>query len=126
MSPVELPCFLFLLDANFLKALWDTGAEKSFLSTYQKICFYKQVKKSSTQVITAQGAKCRSMGVGEVNIRIRISSRFGIPMYSWDRLHSESKIILDFDWKSLAIQHSQDEDIKVDDGICALICQKRS
>ncbi|GFX24068.1 retrovirus-related Pol polyprotein from transposon 297 [Trichonephila clavipes] len=34
-------------------------------------------------------------------------SRFGIPMYSWDRLHSGSKIILDFDRKSLAIPDSQ-------------------
>ncbi|GFY25664.1 hypothetical protein TNCV_2487841 [Trichonephila clavipes] len=33
--------------------------------------FYKQVKKSSTQVITAQGAKCESIGVLELNIRIR-------------------------------------------------------
>ncbi|GFW23608.1 uncharacterized protein TNCV_4091511 [Trichonephila clavipes] len=54
MSPVELPYVPILLDETFTKALWDTGA-KSFISeeTYQKYFFYKQVKKSSTQVITA-------------------------------------------------------------------------
>ncbi|GFW21908.1 uncharacterized protein TNCV_1236331 [Trichonephila clavipes] len=62
MSPVKLPYVPILLDETFTKALWDTGAEKSFISeeTYQKYFFYKQVKKSSTQVITAQGAKCRN------------------------------------------------------------------
>ncbi|GFX31560.1 uncharacterized protein TNCV_688081 [Trichonephila clavipes] len=73
MSPVEPPYVPILLDETFTKALWDTGAEKSFISeeTYQKYFFYKQVKKSSTQVITAQGAKCRNMGVVELNIRLR-------------------------------------------------------
>ncbi|GFY11958.1 uncharacterized protein TNCV_4974581 [Trichonephila clavipes] len=74
MSPVELPYVPILLDETSTKALWDTGAEKSFISeeTYQKyFFFYKQVKKSSTRVITAQGAKCRNMGVMELNIRIR-------------------------------------------------------
>ncbi|GFW59168.1 uncharacterized protein TNCV_2780991 [Trichonephila clavipes] len=73
MSQVELPYVPILLDETFTKALWDTGAEKSFISeeTYRKYFFYKQVKKSSTQVITAQGAKCRNIGVVELNIRIR-------------------------------------------------------
>ncbi|GFU37958.1 uncharacterized protein TNCV_5043371 [Trichonephila clavipes] len=83
MSPVELPYVSILLDETFTKALWDTGAEKSFISkeTYQKYFFYKQVKKSSTQVITAaQGAKCRNMGVVELNIRIRDFKRLGCSM----------------------------------------------
>ncbi|GFX85903.1 uncharacterized protein TNCV_2473051 [Trichonephila clavipes] len=73
MSPVELPYVPILLDETFTKALWDTGVEKSFISeeTYQKYYFYKQVKKSSTQGITAQGAKCRNMGFVELNIQIR-------------------------------------------------------
>ncbi|GFY06499.1 uncharacterized protein TNCV_412491 [Trichonephila clavipes] len=89
MSLVELPYIPILLDETFTKALWDTGAEKSSISeeTYKKYFFYKQVKKLSTQVITAQGAKW------------------------WIR----SKIILDFDRKSLAIQDSHVEDIKVDE-----------
>ncbi|GFV36377.1 uncharacterized protein TNCV_2234241 [Trichonephila clavipes] len=41
MSPVELPCVPILLDETFTKILWDTGAEKSFISeeTYQKYFF---------------------------------------------------------------------------------------
>ncbi|GFU65306.1 uncharacterized protein TNCV_315151 [Trichonephila clavipes] len=59
MSPVELPYVPILLDETFTKALWDTEAEKSFISDIPKLFFfYKQVKKSSTQMITAQGAKC--------------------------------------------------------------------
>ncbi|GFY08128.1 retrovirus-related Pol polyprotein from transposon 297 [Trichonephila clavipes] len=61
MSPVELPYVPILLDETFTKALWDTGAEKSFISeeTYRKYFF------------------------------------------------CGSKIILDFDRKSLAIPNSQ-------------------
>ncbi|GFW21932.1 uncharacterized protein TNCV_4822151 [Trichonephila clavipes] len=38
MSPVELPYVPILLNDSFTKALWDTGAEKSFISeeTYRK------------------------------------------------------------------------------------------
>ncbi|GFX28759.1 uncharacterized protein TNCV_4249981 [Trichonephila clavipes] len=118
MSPVELPYVPILLDGTFTKALWDTGAEKSFISeeTYQDIFFYKQVKKSSTQVITAQGAKCRNMGVVELNNRIR---DFEKPWLFHELADLEyacilgidfiggSKIILDFDRKSLAIPDSQ-------------------
>ncbi|GFW38713.1 uncharacterized protein TNCV_3880801 [Trichonephila clavipes] len=82
MSPVELPYVPILFDETFTKELWDTGAEKSFISeeTYQKYFFYKQVKKSSTEVITVQGAKCRNMGVVELNIRIRDSKNLGCSM----------------------------------------------
>ncbi|GFW65471.1 uncharacterized protein TNCV_4410791 [Trichonephila clavipes] len=71
MSPVELQYVPILLNETFTRALWDTGAEISFISeeTYRKY-FYKQVKKSSTQVITALGAKCQNIGVLELNIRI--------------------------------------------------------
>ncbi|GFX89510.1 uncharacterized protein TNCV_483451 [Trichonephila clavipes] len=117
MSPVELPYVPILLDETFTKALWDTGAEKSFISeeTYQKY-FYKQVKKSSTQVITAQGAKCRNMGVVELNIRIRDFEKPWLFHVLADLEYScilgidfigGSKIILDFDRKSLAIPDSQ-------------------
>ncbi|GFV81196.1 uncharacterized protein TNCV_4772251 [Trichonephila clavipes] len=99
MPPVELPYVPILLNEIFTKALWDTGAEKSFISeeTYRKYFFYKPVQKSRTQVITAQGAKCQNIGVVELNIRIReflknlgcvsCVCRFGIPMYAWDRFH---------------------------------------
>ncbi|GFU87060.1 uncharacterized protein TNCV_1586481 [Trichonephila clavipes] len=73
MSQVELPYVPILLDETFTKALWDTGAEKSFISeeTYHKYFFYKKVKKLSTHLIMAQGAQCRNMGVVQLNIRIR-------------------------------------------------------
>ncbi|GFX56925.1 uncharacterized protein TNCV_3566971 [Trichonephila clavipes] len=107
-----------LLDETFTKALWDTGAEKSFISeeTYQKYFFYKQVKKSSTQVITAQGAKCRNMGVVGLNIRIRdfekpwsfhVLADLVYPCILGIDFIGGSKIILDFDRKSLAIPDSQ-------------------
>ncbi|GFV38946.1 uncharacterized protein TNCV_965131 [Trichonephila clavipes] len=46
MSPVELPYVPILLNETFTKALWDTGAEKSFISeeTYRKYFLYEQVK----------------------------------------------------------------------------------
>ncbi|GFU74477.1 uncharacterized protein TNCV_1521291 [Trichonephila clavipes] len=73
MSPVELPYVLILLNETFTKALWDTGAEKSFTSeeTYRKYIFYKKVRKSRTQMITAHGANCQNMGAVELNILIR-------------------------------------------------------
>ncbi|GFU53749.1 uncharacterized protein TNCV_4171461 [Trichonephila clavipes] len=89
-----------------------------------KIFFYKKVKKSSTQVITAQGAKCRNMGVVELNIRIRdfkkpwlfhVLADLEYPCILGLDFIGGSKIILDFDRKSLAIQESQVEDIKIND-----------
>ncbi|GFW50957.1 uncharacterized protein TNCV_3592391 [Trichonephila clavipes] len=118
MSPVELLYVPILLDETFAKALWDTGAEKSFISeeTYQKYFFYKQVKKSSTQVITAQGAKCRNFGVLELNIRIRefekpwlfhVLEDLEYPCILGIDFIGGSKIILDFDRNSLAMPDSQ-------------------
>ncbi|GFX08117.1 uncharacterized protein TNCV_1237961 [Trichonephila clavipes] len=84
-----------------------------------------RVKKSSTQVITAQGAKGRNIGVVELNIRIRefekpwlfhVLADLEYPCILGIDFIGGSKIILDFDRKSLAIQESQVEDIKVDDG----------
>ncbi|GFS68073.1 retrovirus-related Pol polyprotein from transposon 412 [Trichonephila clavipes] len=108
MSPVELPYVPILLDETFTKALWDTGAEKSFISeeTYLKYFFYKPVKKSRTQVITAQEAKCQNIGVGELTIRIREFEKPGLfhvladleyPCILGINFIGGSKIILDFD-----------------------------
>ncbi|GFX08226.1 uncharacterized protein TNCV_3267171 [Trichonephila clavipes] len=73
MSPVELPYVAILLNKTFTKALWDTSGEIIYIGRdISKIFFYKQLKKSSTQVITAQGAKCQNIGVLELNIRIRV------------------------------------------------------
>ncbi|GFX67999.1 uncharacterized protein TNCV_921001 [Trichonephila clavipes] len=76
----------------------------------------KQVKKSSTQVITAQGAKCRNMGVVELNIRIRdfekpwlfhVLADLEYPCILRIDFIGGSKILSDFDRKSLAIPDSQ-------------------
>ncbi|GFT44625.1 uncharacterized protein TNCV_2808501 [Trichonephila clavipes] len=81
-----------------------------------KIFFYKQVKKRSAPVITAQGAKCRNMGVVELNIRIRdfekpwlfhVLADLEYPCIIGIDFIGGSKIILDFDRKSLAIPDSQ-------------------
>ncbi|GFW51364.1 retrovirus-related Pol polyprotein from transposon opus [Trichonephila clavipes] len=49
MSPVELPYVPILLDVTFTKALWDTGAEKSFIleETYQMDVYMDDVIISS-------------------------------------------------------------------------------
>ncbi|GFX51062.1 uncharacterized protein TNCV_2734131 [Trichonephila clavipes] len=81
-----------------------------------KYFFYKHVKKSSTQMITAQGPKCRNMGVEELNIRIRdfekpwlfhVLPDIEYPCFLGIDFIGGSKIILDFDRKSLAIPDSQ-------------------
>ncbi|GFT68991.1 retrovirus-related Pol polyprotein from transposon 297 [Trichonephila clavipes] len=118
MSPVELPYVPILLNETFMEVLWDTGAEKSFISkeTYRKYFFYKQVKKSRTQVITAHEAKCQNLGVVELNIRIRefkkpwlfhVMADLEYPCILGIDFISGSKIILDFDRRLLAIPDSQ-------------------
>ncbi|GFW04556.1 uncharacterized protein TNCV_879251 [Trichonephila clavipes] len=81
-----------------------------------KIFFYKPVKRSRTQVIPAQGAKCQNIGIVELNIRIRefkkpwlfyVLADLEYPCILGIDLIRGSKIILDFDRKSLAIPHSQ-------------------
>ncbi|GFX46351.1 uncharacterized protein TNCV_238131 [Trichonephila clavipes] len=81
-----------------------------------KIFFYKEVKKSRAQVITAQGAKCWNVGIRELNVRIRefekpwvfhVLADLEYPCILGVDFTSGSKIILDFDRKSLAIPDSQ-------------------
>ncbi|GFT85284.1 uncharacterized protein TNCV_497271 [Trichonephila clavipes] len=81
-----------------------------------KTFFYKQVKKSSTQIITAKRAKCQNIGVVELNIRIRefkktwlfhVLADLEYPCILGIDFIGGSKIILDFDRKSLAIPDSQ-------------------
>ncbi|GFX84976.1 uncharacterized protein TNCV_4998051 [Trichonephila clavipes] len=81
-----------------------------------KIFFYSQVKKSRNQVILAQGVKCQNIGIVELYVQIR---EFEKPWLFYVLEDSEypcileidfisgSKIILDFDLKSLEIPHSQ-------------------
>ncbi|GFW99259.1 retrovirus-related Pol polyprotein from transposon 297 [Trichonephila clavipes] len=81
-----------------------------------KIFFYKQVKKSRTQVITAQGAKCQNIAGVELNIRIRefekpwlfhVLADLEYPCILGIDFIGGSNIILDFDRKSSAIPDSQ-------------------
>ncbi|GFW16972.1 uncharacterized protein TNCV_2761001 [Trichonephila clavipes] len=104
MSPVELPYVPILLDETLTKALW--------------------VGHWSGEGIKAQGDKCRNIGVVELNIRVReikkpwlfhVLADLEYPCILGIDFIGGSKIILDFDRKSLAIQDSQVEDIKVDE-----------
>ncbi|GFT69093.1 uncharacterized protein TNCV_3904871 [Trichonephila clavipes] len=76
------------------------------------------------KVITAQGAKCQNIGDVELNIRLRkfekpwlfhVLADLEYPCIFGITFIGGSKIILDFDRKSLAIQDSQVEDMMVDE-----------
>ncbi|GFS58104.1 uncharacterized protein TNCV_1410991 [Trichonephila clavipes] len=73
MTPVELPYVPILLNETFITALWDTGAEKSFISeeVYRKYFSYGPRQKTMDRVVTAQGAPCSHLGRVELQIRIR-------------------------------------------------------
>ncbi|GFX50291.1 uncharacterized protein TNCV_2892081 [Trichonephila clavipes] len=82
--------------------------------------FYKQVKKSRAQVITAQRATCRNVGIIELNVWIRefvkpwmfpVLEDLEYPCILGVDFISGSKIILDFDRKALAIPDSQIEKV---------------
>ncbi|GFT16628.1 uncharacterized protein TNCV_282281 [Trichonephila clavipes] len=73
MTPVDLPYVPILLNETFITALWDTGAEKSFISeeVYRKYFSYRPRQKTKDRVVTAQGAPCCHLGRVELQIRIR-------------------------------------------------------
>ncbi|GFW76354.1 uncharacterized protein TNCV_1581331 [Trichonephila clavipes] len=67
MTPVDLPYVPILLNETFITALWDTGAEKSFISeeVYRKYFSYRPRQKTKDRVVTAQGAlSCVVTSVG--------------------------------------------------------------
>ncbi|GFX64918.1 uncharacterized protein TNCV_450561 [Trichonephila clavipes] len=108
----------YFIGRNFYESVMGhwSGEVIYIEETYPKYIFYKQVKKSSTQVITAQGAKCRNMRVVELNIRIwdfekswlfHVLADLEYPCILGIDFIGGSKIILDFDRKSLAIPDSQ-------------------
>ncbi|GFX90996.1 uncharacterized protein TNCV_2282881 [Trichonephila clavipes] len=89
MSPVELPYVPILLNETFTKALFDTGAEKSFIleETYRKYFFIsKEFEKPWLFHVLADLEYPCILGVDFI---------------------IGSKIILDFDRKSLGIPDSQ-------------------
>ncbi|GFW28768.1 uncharacterized protein TNCV_200921 [Trichonephila clavipes] len=58
MTPVDLPYVPILLNETFITALWNTGAEKSFISeeVYRKYFSYRLRQKTNDRVVTTQGA----------------------------------------------------------------------
>ncbi|GFV84244.1 uncharacterized protein TNCV_3039041 [Trichonephila clavipes] len=73
ITPVDLPYVPILLNETFITALWDTGAEKSFISeeVYRRYFSYRPRQKTNDRVVTAQGAPCCHIGWVELQIRIR-------------------------------------------------------
>ncbi|GFY17336.1 retrovirus-related Pol polyprotein from transposon 17.6 [Trichonephila clavipes] len=64
MTPVELPYVPILLNETFITALWDTGAEKSFISeVYRNYFSYRPRQKTKDRVVTAQGTPCSHLGL---------------------------------------------------------------
>ncbi|GFV48738.1 uncharacterized protein TNCV_625251 [Trichonephila clavipes] len=59
MTPVDLQYVPILLNETFITALWDTGAEKSFIleEVYRKYFSYRPRQKTKDRVVTAQGAR---------------------------------------------------------------------
>ncbi|GFY24187.1 retrovirus-related Pol polyprotein from transposon 297 [Trichonephila clavipes] len=114
MTPVELPYVHILLNETFITALWDTGAEKSFISeeVYRNYFSYRPRQKTKDRVVTAQGAPCSHLGRVELQIRIR---EFQKPweFHILDNMQYQcilgidfmkaSRLTLDFDQKSLII-----------------------
>ncbi|GFW08836.1 transposon Tf2-9 polyprotein [Trichonephila clavipes] len=114
MTPVELPYVPILLNETFITALWDTGAEKSFISeeVYRNYFSYRPRQKTKDRVVTAQGAPCSHLGRVELQIRIR---EFQKPweFHILDNMQYQcilgidfmkaSRLTLDFDQKSLII-----------------------
>ncbi|GFY01371.1 retrovirus-related Pol polyprotein from transposon opus [Trichonephila clavipes] len=114
ITPVELPYVPILLNETFITALWDTGAEKSFISdeVYRNYFSYRPRQKTKDRVVTAQGAPCSHLGRVELQIRIR---EFQKPweFHILDNMQYQcilgidfmkaSRLTLDFDQKSLII-----------------------
>ncbi|GFW19445.1 uncharacterized protein TNCV_1603391 [Trichonephila clavipes] len=107
-----------LLDETYESVMGHWSGEVIYIGgDIPKIFFYKQVKKSSTQVMTAQGqmgvrAKCQNIGVVELNIQIReferpwlfhVLANLEYPCILVIDFIGGSKIILDIDrnlWRS--------------------------
>ncbi|GFY33415.1 uncharacterized protein TNCV_2226851 [Trichonephila clavipes] len=73
MTPVYLPYVPILLNKTFITALWDTRAEKSFISeeVYRRYFSYRPRQKIKDEVVMAQGALCCHLGRVELQIQIR-------------------------------------------------------
>ncbi|GFT01049.1 uncharacterized protein TNCV_4054481 [Trichonephila clavipes] len=118
MTPVDLPYVPILLNETFITALWDTGAEKSFISeeVYRKYFSYRPRQKTKDRVVTAQGVPCYHLGRVELQIRIRefqktwefhILNNMQYQCILGIDFMKESKLTLDFAQKSLVIPDDQ-------------------
>ncbi|GFW54381.1 retrovirus-related Pol polyprotein from transposon 297 [Trichonephila clavipes] len=116
MTPVDLSYVPILLNETFITALWDTGAEKSFISeeVYRKYFSYRP--RQSDRVVTVQGAPCCHLGRVELQIWIpefqktwefHILNNMQYQCILGTDFMKESKITLDFDQKSLIIPDDQ-------------------
>ncbi|GFV98007.1 retrovirus-related Pol polyprotein from transposon 297 [Trichonephila clavipes] len=114
MTPVDLPYVPILLNETFITAIWDTGAEKSFISeqVYRKYFSYRPRQKTKDRVVTAQG----HLGRVELQIRIRefqkiwefhILNNMQYQCILGIDFMKKSKLTLDFDQKSLIIPDGQ-------------------
>ncbi|GFT68190.1 uncharacterized protein TNCV_373241 [Trichonephila clavipes] len=118
MSPVELPYGLILFNETFTKALWDTGAEKSFISeeTYRKYFF---ISKSIEEILIGFLAVTEMTGeyltnaiLGEVeknglnnqNCRGKAGSKIT------DKLNSENALLTLVAWPSRGDERRRKED----------------
>ncbi|GFU30942.1 retrovirus-related Pol polyprotein from transposon opus [Trichonephila clavipes] len=101
-----------------IRALWDTGAEKSFISeeVYRKYFSYRPRQKTKDRVVTAQGAPCSHLGRVELQIRIRAFQK-PWEFHILDNMQYQcilgigfmkaSRLTLNFDQKSLIIPDNQ-------------------
>ncbi|GFW31240.1 uncharacterized protein TNCV_2578211 [Trichonephila clavipes] len=115
MTPVDFPIVPILLNETFIAALWNTGAEKSFISeeVYRKYFSYRPRQKTKDRVVTTQGAPCCHLGRVEFQIRIRefhktwefhILNNMQYQCILGIGFMKESKLTLDSDQKSLSFQ----------------------
>ncbi|GFW76953.1 retrovirus-related Pol polyprotein from transposon 297 [Trichonephila clavipes] len=111
MTPVGLPYVPILLNETFITALWDTGAEKSFISeeVNSRYFTYRPRQKTKDRVVTAQGCH---LGRVELQIRIRdfqktwefhIRDNMQYQCILGMDFMKDSILTLDFDKKSLII-----------------------
>ncbi|GFV71918.1 uncharacterized protein TNCV_2458531 [Trichonephila clavipes] len=118
MTPVDLPYVPILLNETFITALWDAGAEKSFISeeVYRKYFSYRPRQKTKNRVVTAQGVPCCHLGRVDLQIRIRefqkisefhILNNMQYQCILGIDFTKESKLTLDVDQKSLIIPDDQ-------------------
>ncbi|GFW17937.1 retrovirus-related Pol polyprotein from transposon opus [Trichonephila clavipes] len=118
MTSVELPYVPILLNETFITALWDTGAEKSFISevVYRKYFSYRPRQKTKDRVVTAQEAPCSHLRRVEFHIMIREFQKTW-EFHILDNMQYQcilgidfmkaSRLTLDFDQKSLIIPDNQ-------------------